>query len=235
MRVFVFSYLLWLGSVCTVHSAPEISFEKTDYHYGTFKERAHERISYSIAVGNKGTETMKINDVRKSCGCTDVTYDTLIKPGKTGHIKPVIDLKGIRGMMTKSVTVLSNDPEKPSQKIHLKAYIIPFVHIQSRYIRLVVGNNPKKVDVFIKADIKDFKVTDMYLYNMNKGEDKGRPISIPFKLSSLNKKDKHGTHQYRLSLPPPSLNDSVYGIFVLKTNHPKRPEIRVQGAVEVVR
>jgi len=46
-----------------------------------------------------------------------------LKPGEKGKITAKVDIKGRRGIISKSVQVFSNDPKRPVVTLFLKAMI----------------------------------------------------------------------------------------------------------------
>ncbi|NWF51694.1 MAG: hypothetical protein HXY47_01255 [Nitrospirae bacterium] len=46
-----------------------------------------------------------------------------LKPGEEGKIIAKIDIKGKKGFISKTVVVLTNDPQKPAVNLVLKALI----------------------------------------------------------------------------------------------------------------
>jgi uncharacterized membrane protein len=75
-----------------------------------------------IEVKNVGDDTLKITNVRPSCGCTTAPIDkSTLMPGESGKISVEIDMSTRTGPTTKTITVASSDPKNPTQIIYLKA------------------------------------------------------------------------------------------------------------------
>jgi hypothetical protein len=75
-----------------------------------------------IEVKNVGDDTLKITNVRPSCGCTTAPIDrNMLMPGESGKISVEIDMTSRTGPTTKTITVSSSDPKNPTQIIYLKA------------------------------------------------------------------------------------------------------------------
>jgi hypothetical protein len=100
---------------------PRIQFNTENYAAGT--NLAGDLIRYTFVVTNSGDETLVLSDVKPSCGCTTVgattpgsatTWTHEIAPGQTGVIPIQIITSNLRGQITKTVTVTSNDRTRPS-------------------------------------------------------------------------------------------------------------------------
>ena len=91
--------------------APKIEFGPMVYDFGKIK--SGDIIRHDFVFTNTGTATLEIKDVRPSCGCTTAgTWEKLIAPGKTGSIPLQFNSTAFGGQVTKSATVICNDPAK---------------------------------------------------------------------------------------------------------------------------
>jgi uncharacterized membrane protein len=80
------------------------------------------KLKTTIEVKNVGDDTLKITNVRPSCGCTTAPIDkNMLMPGESGKISVEIDMTSRTGPTTKTITVSSSDPKNPTQIIYLKA------------------------------------------------------------------------------------------------------------------
>ena len=84
-----------------------------------------EKIEGRFHVRNAGTETLSISDARPACGCTVATFDREIAPGKSGEVRAIVDTKTFSGPITKSVSLISNDPVHPQLTLTIKATVQP--------------------------------------------------------------------------------------------------------------
>jgi hypothetical protein len=113
---------------------------------------------------NEGDAKLVIKAVRPTCGCTVADFDPEIAPGATGKIKAKLDTKDFAGPISKSILVMSDDPQNPTVTLVIKADIRPFIEILPRpLIRfnavlhepmnqtfIVVGADPEK-DVSVRS------------------------------------------------------------------------------------
>lgn len=87
-------------------NAPEITFEKDVYDYGTIKQGGEPNCEFKFK--NTGKEPLIISSAKGSCGCTVPTYPKEpIMKGQTAVIKVHYDTKRV-GAFTKTVTLESN-------------------------------------------------------------------------------------------------------------------------------
>lgn len=84
-----------------------ITFEHTDYDFGTAKEG--EKVKHTYKFKNTGSEPLIISSAKGSCGCTVPKWPSEpIAPGASGVIDVEFDSKGKPGKQTKRVTVNAN-------------------------------------------------------------------------------------------------------------------------------
>jgi hypothetical protein len=118
-------------------------------------------VEAEFVVHNAGGSDLIITDARPSCGCTVSSFDKLIKPGADGKVKASVDTKSFSGPISKSVLVVSNDPERPQMNLFVKAVVKPFVDVApQQYVRFsVVKGDPATQDVVLISEEKGFKPT----------------------------------------------------------------------------
>ena len=106
----------------TLSGAPLIRFSETNWDFG--QVISTEPQSHVFVVANVGNAPLEILEVRTSCGCTTAgEWDRRVEPGKTGVIPIVFNPSKFTGPVAKLVTVTSNDPETPVQKLLIRAEI----------------------------------------------------------------------------------------------------------------
>ena len=102
-----------------------------------------------------------ITDARPGCGCTVASFDKVIKPGAEGKVQTSVDTKSFSGPISKSVLLVSNDPERGQINLFIKATVKPFVDILPQpYVRVaVVKGDTDSRDVILLSEEKTFKPT----------------------------------------------------------------------------
>ena len=86
---------------------PVIKFTAGTYDFGKIIQG--EKVSHKFSFTNEGKSSLIITSAKASCGCTiaEPTKEP-IAPGGTGTIDVVFDSNGKSGMITKSISVLTN-------------------------------------------------------------------------------------------------------------------------------
>jgi hypothetical protein len=142
-------------------SGAKIQFETPVYDFG--KVKAGDAIKYSYVFTNIGTETLYLTNVQPSCGCTAAgEWTRKVEPGQTGKIPIQFNSANFNGLVLKTVSVTSNDREKPLQTLQLKGavwkpidFIPPYAVLTvppdvpdaSISIR-IVNNMPEPLEIF---------------------------------------------------------------------------------------
>ena len=109
-------------------AAPKIAIDPMTKDAGTIPKG--EKIESVFMVKNEGLADLTITDARPSCGCTVASFDRSIKPGQTGRITASVDTKNFSGPITKTISVVSNDPEQPQLNLTIKAIVKPYVDVE---------------------------------------------------------------------------------------------------------
>jgi len=103
-------------------SLPKLEIETYHKNFGTAIEG--EILDWQVDFVNTGKDKLVIKDVKTSCGCTAaVVSGKNLEPGEKGNLRIELDTAKRSGKMTRTVTLLSNDPEQPSQTITLEVNI----------------------------------------------------------------------------------------------------------------
>jgi hypothetical protein len=107
-----------------LNNSPRITFTRTEFHGGNVIQG--EALNYRFEFRNTGTQPLRIQNVRASCGCTaSAPEDSVVAPGASSTITARFDSRGKMGEQHKTVTVVSNDPTQPNVVLHLKCNVIP--------------------------------------------------------------------------------------------------------------
>ena len=126
-KFFLLSSILFFTNII-IFAQPKMQIDNANIDFGEVKYYISP-IRSTIKVINIGNDTLKVLDVRPSCGCTiAMISNDKIAPKDTAQIGFELDIRGFNGKTTKSITVASNDPDKPVTSISLNVNVIrPFV------------------------------------------------------------------------------------------------------------
>ena len=108
----------------TVTKAPQLFVSPSDKYI--FKDVEEGTIvEFEWELKNIGTDTLYINDVESSCGCTAAIPDTKsIPPQSSTKLKVKFDTHNRLGINTKFVTVFSNDSKSPNKVLTLEGRVL---------------------------------------------------------------------------------------------------------------
>jgi hypothetical protein len=140
-------------------AAPKIEISPETKDAGTVAKGAV--VDATFIVKNNGGSDLIISDARPSCGCTVASFDKVIKPGQEGKIQSSVDTKSFSGPISKSVLIVSNDPERPQMNLFIKAMVKPVVDVLPQaFVRFSVikGDNSGQ-DVMLLSEEKGFRPT----------------------------------------------------------------------------
>jgi hypothetical protein len=104
---------------------PRIKLLKTEYDFGNVEEG--KLVETKISFKNEGKGILEITDVKTSCGCTAaLVSNKRINPGESGNVRIELDTANREGKLTRTVTIMTNDPDNPNPVITL------YVNIEKR-------------------------------------------------------------------------------------------------------
>lgn len=103
-------------------SGAKIKFESEVVDYGTLAQDGDGNREFKFT--NVGKEPLILQNVNSSCGCLVASWPKEpIAPGKSGVIKAHYDTKRV-GKFEKTLTVQSNDAERPSLVLKIKGEVL---------------------------------------------------------------------------------------------------------------
>lgn len=91
------------------------------YNWGVVKP-SQSPLKAKIVIKNAGSDTLKISEVRPGCSCTSSPISkNLIAPKDTASMMVSLNVGSTKGNVTKSVKIVSNDPDNSQMYLFLKA------------------------------------------------------------------------------------------------------------------
>ena len=104
-------------------NVPEIYFPVITHNFGVVKKG--EIKSFEFKFINKGKKSLKIQNLKSTCGCTAaIMSSNEIPPGAKGVIKVEFDSTTQSGKLRRSVRVISNDPVHPKTYLNIYADVV---------------------------------------------------------------------------------------------------------------
>ena len=102
--------------------APQLKLQTTSVDLGRIQPNA--TTTREVTFFNTGKKELDIRSLQGNCTCiTASATKTSLKPGETASIKVEFNPMDRKGTQQKSVTVYSNDPQNPVQRVTFAAYI----------------------------------------------------------------------------------------------------------------
>ncbi len=237
-------FLLLINSLLlftiSLSAAPMIKVDSVDFDMGTIKEGEQKSIKHAFIVKNTGKDTLIIKQVKPSCGCTAVGYDSIIPPGGEGKMTAEINISHApSGTLRKYVTITSNADNNPVFKVSLGCTIRPELSIEPAYLSLQPDQNGKaQQKLSVTTQKKDLKIQEVFFKENEKSDSKGAdwkatlPMQFAFELAKTDTVLPDGYMVYNLNISLTLAEDkTTYGNFTIKTNHPKKKEVTFTGVI----
>lgn len=119
--------ILLAGTIAFAEGTPRISFTEESHDFGRLLQG--KIVEYQFTFENRGTADLLIKEVTTSCGCTAALVSSnVIRPGETGQIKVSYDSQGRAGKVSRTITVVSNDPVEPMKELTITATVDSSMH-----------------------------------------------------------------------------------------------------------
>ena len=148
MKQFCFAMWMCLTFGAAVLSgqdkAPSIVVDNPVKDFG--KVMVGKTVKHVFSFSNSGSSTLEILEVEPTCGCQKVFLTTKqIEPGHSGQLEMVVDTTVMTGSVTESVSIITNDPSRPSILLTIKAEVQPEVSLSRPSVYF--GDLPKGEEV----------------------------------------------------------------------------------------
>src|ERR1700731_4704592 len=148
MKLLLFSLSVFAGS-----AFGQLAWETTEQTFNSKPEDKEVVAKYKFA--NTGANTVKIQNVRTSCGCTTAALNkTDYAPGESGEIEAKFAFSGRTGRQEKAIMVdTTANPQQPTiLKLHV--YIQDIIKIEPEVVFWRVGEqpDPKAIHIAVADD-----------------------------------------------------------------------------------
>ncbi len=105
-----------------MEQAPKLKFAESVHDFGKIKQG--DIVKTDFVFTNTGKSDLNIRKTKSTCGCTvSKPEKETLSPGESAKISVSFNSAGRRGAQQKAVTIFSNDPSAPTQRITIKAFI----------------------------------------------------------------------------------------------------------------
>lgn len=197
-------------------TAPELVVDQPVFDFGTILQG--KKVEHVFILKNKGNAPLSIKKTNTSCGCTvAVVSSPVIQPGKSGEIKTTFDSTNFTGKVNKSVSVESDDPQKPVFTLTVKGTVAEEIVISPRQVnfgKFKAGTVPEQTLTVENKGSKKVSFSDV-------------KSSIPQITVTLSKNalspSESGT--IRIKATPRTGDRFLSGYVSMKTSNPNKPLI----------
>lgn len=112
--------ILLVSSLCWAQGRPKLVLEDPHYDFGTIE--GSQVVHHPFKASNGGDAPLTISQLNPSCGCTStVLGQKTLAPGESTELEVSFNPFGYRGTVQKTVEVVSDDPDAPSQTLTFDA------------------------------------------------------------------------------------------------------------------
>ncbi len=106
----------------SLFGTPKIHFDKTEHDFGAVQQ--HTVVKALIPFKNTGNGTLRIKEVRSSCGCAgSFVTKKAIKPGEEGALDIRFNSGDYNGRIVRYITITTNDPENKTIEFRIIAEV----------------------------------------------------------------------------------------------------------------
>lgn len=208
-------------------AAPQLALALVDYDGGVVRASVQSFVKHAFVLNNGGDEPLLISQVRPSCGCTVVSFDSVIAPGSTGTIRATMDVSSLSGPVQKSLTVLSNDPAQPSLKLTLCATIIPLIDPSTRYIVLTSEHAQTPYELSLGSEKAPLAIRSVEFRSITP------PLPPqPLRFECVPRDGAADSSRAIVRIFAPEHISRQYGEFSFVTTHPQKPLLTIRGLLQ---
>ncbi len=199
-------------------AAPQIFISDPAFQFGTIAEG--DRLEHVFTFANRGDQTLSIERVRSTCGCTGTLLSSReILPGKSGEVRITFNSNGMRGPITKWVYIYSNDPATPKAALRIAGLVKPEIDIQPDRLQLTNMRPGEKR----QADITLTNNGERTIFLSNLAT---MPASLSASLSQT-RLAPGASARIRATLALPAEKSRQNGYITLSTSSPRSPKLRI--------
>ncbi len=106
-----------------LENAPVATFTEKTFDFGEMAQGDKE--THTFTLQNSGKSDLIIRNVRSSCGCTAVApAKNVIPAGDSAPVKVTFNSRGKRGRQSKTITVITNDPKRPTTTLRISCNVV---------------------------------------------------------------------------------------------------------------
>ena len=203
--------------VKTATAGPKAYFPEPIYDFGTVV--VGQVVKHVFVLTNTGNQTLEIQDVKSTCGCTTAgAWTRTIEPGKRGTIPVEFHTDHVNGPVTKPVMVTCNDTNQRGLTLQLKGVVWHPIVIQPAAAAFSgVLDSPTNM-------YRTVRITNQEDHPLVLSEPKSNQRSVAADLAT---NIPGQTYELTIKLVPPLGGGNVFGEISIPTSSTNMPVIRV--------
>lgn len=227
----LFAVLHWLAAIGLAQAPaaapgpkPAIQFPEPVHNFGTVGKG--QTLRYDFKVLNTGNAPLEISEVRPSCGCTTAgEWTRRIEAGGSGSIPIKMETAQFTGPVTKTITVTSNDPARPSTVLEINATIWTPIQISSP---VVIFPALTQLDQVVSQTVTFRNQVEGTLQLTDLQSDK--PVFRPVLKETIPGRE----FELTITTVPPLTTGTHSARISLKSSNPEMPVLAVQAVATVL-
>ncbi len=212
-----------------VGATPRISFDKESHDYG--KILYGDTVSEEFVVSNTGDQTLVIEELRATCGCTKAIEGSReVPPRSTPKIVAKFDTNGLSpGAKKQSIFVHSNDPERPVVKLGIAAHVVRLINVAPPILARRLPDFEEKISFPIRISN-----TSGQSVSVKAGRPPGSGVSVELKPERIMvDAGAHVPFEIVVTLQKDPGRHIFTGRVFLETDHPREKEIKLKYFLQV--
>jgi hypothetical protein len=219
----ILACLLFSGVSIFAGQGPKIKFREESKDFGKMKQG--KVLTHIFIFKNEGDETLVINRVKTSCGCTAALLSKKeIAPGAEGEIKITYNTRGFQGRNTKYIDVESNDSAQPRKRLTVSAEIEipPRPRIFLDKYAIDIGPVLENEEIIARTKVKNRGELELRVDCMHKRASffsGGKKINFPLKVAAGKEEE------IEIRIPPSKRKGVMREYVVIKSNDPIKPSL----------
>ena len=228
-KIVIVLLVLMIPAIGWGQNGPRITFDKQTHDYG--KVRYGDKVVEEFPFTNTGDETLVIDRLRASCGCTKAIKGSReIPPGGSSKIVAEFDTTDLRsGLKQKSIFVHCNDPKNTVVKLSLTADVV-------RELNLNPPSLAKKLHDFTDSVTFPVKIsnTSDHVYTVTGLDVTGSELDVSLKPEKVTVEPQGSTEfDVKINLEKEAHRQFYMGKLLLQTDHPTEKQIEVQYLIRL--
>lgn len=211
---------------------PELKFKEESFDFGRIVQGTI--VEHQFEFFNAGGDTLKIFDISASCGCS---VGSLTKKeyaaGEKGVLNVKFDSRGRFGNQVQRIYIRTNEPDKPTKFITIKAQVyLDTINSPRVYFDKLFHNFGK---------IEEGKIYETFFVFKNTGEGTLEILDIhstcgcAAAITRKRKLSKGESSEVRVEFNSTNYSGLVTKYIVIRTNDPVNPEIYLTIQAEVIK